>query len=79
MRAGAEVVAVHAPVPDRAGSAAGFDVGRLGAGAVGDGDLPGGVAGAFGFQQHPRIAPDPVAMPVEAQRGDGVDGGAATI
>ena len=76
---GAEVVAADAAVPDRAGSAAGFDVGRLGAGAVGDGDLPDGVAGALGFQQGVRVAPDPVAMPVEAERGDGVDGVAAAV
>ena len=76
---GAEVVAARAAVPDRAGSSAGFDVGRFGAGAVGDGDLADGVAGAFGFQQHPRVAPDPVAVPVEAERGDGVDGGAAAV
>ena len=37
---GAEVVAAGAAEPDRAGAAAGLDVGRFGAGAVGDGDLP---------------------------------------
>ena len=45
---GAEVVAAGAAEPDRAGAAAGGDVGRLGAGAVGDGDLPDGVAGVLG-------------------------------
>ena len=48
---GAEVVAARAAEPDRAGAAAGFDVGRFGAGAVGDGDLADGVAGVLGFQQ----------------------------
>ena len=48
---GAEVITAGAAEPDRAGPAAGLDVGRLGAGAVGDGDLADGVAGAFGFQQ----------------------------
>ena len=48
---GAEVVAAGAAEPDRAGAAAGFDVGRFGAGAVGDGDLADGVAGVFGVQQ----------------------------
>ena len=76
---GAEVIAAGAAEPDRAGSAAGFDVGWFGAGAVGDGDLADGVAGAFGFQQQARITPDPVAVPVETERGDGVDGGAATV
>ena len=76
---GAEVVAAGAAEPDRAGPAAGFDVGRFGAGAVGHGDLPDGVAGVLGLQQRVGVAPDPVAVPVEAQRGDGVDGGAAAV
>ena len=76
---GAEVIAADAAEPDRAGSAAGFDVGRFGACAVGDGDLADGVAGAFGFQQQVRVTPDPVAVPVETERGDPVDGRAATV
>ena len=48
---GAEVVAAGAAEPDRAGAPAGGDVGRLGAGAVGDGDLPDGVAGVLSVQQ----------------------------
>src|SRR5271166_2212458 len=76
---GAEVVAAHAPEPDRAGPAAGFDVRRLGASAVGHGDLTHGVASTFGLQQHVCLTPDPVAVPVEAERGDGVDGGAAAV
>ena len=76
---GAEVIAADAAETDRAGPAAGLDVGRFGAGAVGDGDLADGVAGAFGFQQQVRITPDPVAVPVETECGDPVDGRAATV
>ena len=76
---GAEMITTRAAEPDRAGSSAGCDVGRFGAGAVGHGDLADGVAGAFGFQQRPRVAPDPVAVPIEAERGDGVDRGAAAV
>ena len=76
---GAEVITAGAAEPDRTRPATGLDVGRLGAGAVGDGDLADGVAGAFGFQQGVRVAPDPVAVPVEAERGDGIDGRAATV
>src|ERR1017187_4329124 len=67
---GAEVVAAGAAEPDRARGPAGRDVGRLGAGAVGDGDLPDGVAGVLGVQQGAGVTPDPVAVPVEAHRGD---------
>ena len=76
---GAEVVTADAAEPDRAGAAAGLHVGRFGAGAVGDGDLPDRVAGVLGFQQRVGVAPDPVAVPVEAQRGHRVDGGAAAV
>jgi hypothetical protein len=65
---GAEVVAAGAAEPDRAGAAAGPDVGRFGAAAVGDGDLPDGVSGVLGFQQRGGVAPDPVAVPVELRR-----------
>ena len=51
---GAEVVAAGAAEPDRAGAAAGLDVGRFGAGAVGDGDLADRVAGVLGVQQRVR-------------------------
>ena len=63
---GAEVVAARAAEPDRAGPAAGFDVGRFGAAAVGDGDVADGVAGVLGVQQGVGVAPEPVAVPVEA-------------
>src|ERR1017187_4498743 len=76
---GAEVVAAGAAEPDRARGPAGRDVGRLGAGAVGDGDLPDGVAGVLGVQQGAGVTPDPVAVPVEAHRGDLVDRVAAAI
>jgi len=42
--------AAEALVPERAGLAVGFDVGRLGAGSEGDGYLPHGVADMFGFE-----------------------------
>ena len=41
--------------------------------------LADGVADAFGFQQPVRIPPDPVAVPVETERGNSVDGRAATV
>ena len=78
-RVGAEVVAAGATEPDRAGAAAGCHVGRLGATPVGDGDLTDGVAGVFGVQQGLRVAPDPVAVPVETHRGHRVHGGAAAV
>ena len=74
---GAEVVAACAPEWDPAGPAAGLDVGWFGAGAVGDGDLADGVAGQFGdSSSRCARAPDPVTVPVEAERGDLVDRGA---
>src|SRR5674536_163030 len=76
---GAEVVAAGAAEPDRAGAAAGGDVGRLGAASVGDGDRADGVAGVFGVQQGGGLAPDPVAVPVETHRGHRVHGGAAAV
>ena len=74
---GAEVVAAGAAEPERAGAAAGFDVGRFGADAERDGDLTDGAAGVFGVQQRLGLAPDAVAVPVELHRGDAVDGFAA--
>ena len=48
---GAEVVAAGAAEPERAGVAAGFDVGRFGADPERDGDLADGAAGVFGVEQ----------------------------
>ena len=76
---GAEVVAAGAAEPERAGVAAGLDVGRLGADPEGDGDLADGAAGVFGVEQLLRGSPDAVAVPVELHRGDPVDGFAATV
>src|SRR5680860_1222526 len=76
---GAEVVATGAAEPDRAGAAACLDVGRLGAAPVGHGDLSDGVACVFGGQQGGGLAPDPVAVPVEAHRGHRVHGGTAAV
>ena len=67
---GAEVVAARAAEPDRAGAAAGLDVGRFAAGAVRDGDFPDRVAGPFGVQEGAGVTPDAVAVPVEAECGD---------
>jgi len=64
---------------DRAGAAAGLDVGRLGAGPVGDGDGSDGVAGALAVEQGQGVPPDPVAVPVELHRGDLVDRAAAAV
>src|SRR6266516_20184 len=76
---GAEVITAGAAEPDRAGFAAGCDVGRLGAGAVGDSDRADGVPGMLGVEQGAGLTPDRVAVPVEAHRGDLVDGGAAAV
>jgi hypothetical protein len=65
--------------PQRAVGASGGDVGRLGAGAVGDRDRADGVAGVLGVQERAGLAPDPVAVPVELDGGDLVDRGAAAI
>src|SRR5258708_1065769 len=76
---GAEVVAAGAAEPDGARAAAGGDVGRLGAPAVGDGDLADRVPGMLGIQQRPHVSPDPVAVPVELHGGNLVDGFAAAV
>src|SRR5262249_10106101 len=76
---GAEVVAAGAAEPQRAVGASGGDVGRLGAGAVGDGDRADGVAGVLVVQQRAGLPPDAVAVPVELHGGDLVDGGAAAV
>ena len=71
------MVAAGAAEPERAGAAAGFDVGRFGADAERDGDLTDGAAGVLGVQQRLGLPPDAVAVPVELHRGDAVDGFAA--
>ena len=76
---GAEVVTAGAPEPQRAVAAAGGDVGRLGAGAVGDGDRADRVAGVLVVQQRGGVAPGAVAVPVELHGGDLIDGGAAAV
>jgi hypothetical protein len=74
-----KMVAAGAAEPDGTSAAAGLHVRRFAAGAVGHGDFPDRVAGVLGVQQCVGVAPDPVTVPVEAQRGEGVDGGAATV
>ena len=74
---GAEVVAASAAEPERAGTAAGFDVGRFDADAEPNGDLTDGAAGVLAVQQHLGLPPNAVAVPVELHRGDTVDGVAA--
>src|SRR5260370_181016 len=76
---GAEVVAARAAEPERAGMAAGLDVGRLAAAAEGDHDLADGAAGVLGVQQRLGRAPDTIAVPVELQGGDPVDRLAAAL
>ena len=62
-----------------AGAAAGRDVGRLGAAAVGDGDLADGVAGVLGVQQRLRVAARSGCRAGRTHRGDLVHGGAAAV
>src|SRR6185369_12776582 len=76
---GAEVVAAGAAEPRWAGPAGGLHVGWFGAAAVGDGDLADGVAVVGGLQQRRRVAPEPVAVPVEAEGGDPIYGGPAPV
>jgi hypothetical protein len=76
---GPVVVTPDAAEPNGTSTTAGLHVGRFAAGAIGNGDVPDRVAGVFGFQECVGVAPDPVTVPVEAQRGDRVDGGAATV
>jgi len=73
------VVAAGAAEPVGAGVAAGLDVGWLGAAAERDGDLADGAAGVLGVQQGPGLVPDPVAVPVELNGGEPVDGLAAAF
>src|SRR5262249_44740752 len=74
---GAEVVAAGAAEPERAATASGLDVGRLGADTERDGDLADGAASVLGVQQRLCLPPDAVAVTVEPHRGDTVDGFAA--
>src|SRR6266568_9084929 len=76
---GAEVVAAGAAEPDRAVVPASSDVGRLGAGSIGDGDGSDRVAGVLVVQQSAGVTPDPVAVPVELHGRDLVDGAAAAV
>src|SRR5260370_1399542 len=76
---GAEVVAAGAAEPDRAGASAGLHVRRLGAAAIGDGDLADRITGVRGFQQSGGVAPDPGAVPVDADGGHLVDRLAAAV
>jgi hypothetical protein len=76
---GAEVVTAGAAEPVGTGAAAGLDVGWLGAAAERDGDLADGAAGVLGIQQRLGLVPDPVAVPVELDDGEPVDGLAAAF
>ena len=76
---GAEVVTARAAEPERAGVAAGLDVGGLGADPEGDDDLADGAAGVFGVEQLLGASPDAVAVPVELHGSHPVDGLAATV
>jgi hypothetical protein len=76
---GAEVVAADATESVGTGAAAGLDVGRFGADAVGDSDFADGPPGAFGVQQGFGVAPEVLAVTVELVAGDLVDGLAAAL
>ena len=76
---GAEVAAAQAAEPERAGAAAGLDVGRFGADPERDGDLADRQALVFAVEQGPGLAPDPVAAAVELEGGQGVDRGPARL
>ncbi|QTZ95757.1 hypothetical protein [Streptomyces auratus] len=71
---GADTSAAHAAEADGAVVAAGGDVGRLGAQAVGDLDFADRATGVFGIEQDLSLAPDTVAVPVDLHGGDPVDG-----
>ena len=73
---GAEVPAAQAPEPERAGPAAGLNVGRLGADAERDRDLTDRQALVFAFQQHPRLAPHVFPASVELHGRKGIHGSA---
>ena len=71
------MIAAGATEPDRAGTAAGLDVGGFGAGAVRNSDLSDRVSGVLGLQERVGVAPDTAAVPVETHRGHLVDSVAA--
>jgi hypothetical protein len=52
-----------------------LDVGRFGADTEGNGDLSDGQPLVFALEQGARVAPDPVAIAVELERGEPVDRG----
>ncbi|MGH9158004.1 MAG: hypothetical protein ACRD1K_19695 [Acidimicrobiales bacterium] len=66
-RAAAGVVAAGTAEPERAGSAPGGDVGRLGAHAEGNRDLAQGPPGVLGVEQGLRRPPDAVAVRSKAR------------
>jgi hypothetical protein len=76
---GLEMVTPDTAEADGAGATASLHVRRFAAGAVGHGDFAERVAGVLGVQQCVGVAPDPVTVPVEAARGDRVEGGAAAV
>ncbi|MFC6137971.1 hypothetical protein [Streptomyces spororaveus] len=71
---GGEVLAPQAAEPQRARVAAGGDVGGFAADPVRGGDLPDGAADVLGVEQALGRAPDSVAVPVELEGRDPVDG-----
>jgi hypothetical protein len=71
-RIGPEVAAAQAAEPERAGSAAGLDVGRLGARPERDRDLADGYPLVLAVEQDPCLSPDPVPAAVELEGGQGV-------
>ncbi len=62
---GAEVVTAGTTEPERARVAARLDVGRLGAGPEGDGDLADGTTDVLGVEQRLRRSPKTVAETAE--------------
>ena len=73
------MVTAGAAKPHGAGATAGLYVRWFAAHAVGHRDFPDRVTGMLGFQQCLDIEPDPVAVPVETEGCDRVDGGAAAV
>jgi hypothetical protein len=61
--------------PEGAGAAAGLNIGRLGAGVIGNGDLPDAHAGSLTVEQGGDFAPEPFAGAVELVIGHSVDRG----
>ena len=75
-RVGAEVFAAQAAVPERAGLAAGCDVGRLGADPEWDGDPADLLAQGLGGKQGTAARPDPPGVRADLERAEGILGGA---